>query len=439
MHWLKAVEPDSYLKLRKVYTSSLSKLYDREVRDFIESSKQKLAVVKQEKKGGSSSSLNRSLDSRTLKSPSLSTLDSDSHGSDPDVSGRLKFDQLFEHILSELAPVCWAEQEFCVEFFHLNDDSSQSDKQDTPKKGKNLEKEINQEIRSMMPELFPSLESELNNFISFGIAIDSFNCLYVYLRLNQHVRSAEDTGSFLSKTYGSCLIKVKRSFDHFVERQIQMIHDTRPNKTKKVNILPFVHQFELVRFFFISLCLCGMKSFGIFQEFAQQAESIFKGSEHRAALDKAYIQIVSTVFEEIGRVAMESQKTPGAVVMMENYHHMFSALSQLKINSLENLRKEAKLRYQEKREAYVTSCLGTPLEKLHVKKGLELLYKKVDKHLCEEENLLQVVWHSMQDEFIKQYKHFDMMIKRCYPDSGITLEFGISDLLSYFSDIAQSH
>jgi len=59
-----------------------------------------------------------------------------------------------------------------------------------------------------------------------------------------------------------------------------------------------------------------MKSFGIFQEFAQQAESIFKGSEHRAALDKAYIQIVSTVFEEIGRVAMESQKTPGAVVMM---------------------------------------------------------------------------------------------------------------------------
>ena len=27
-----------------------------------------------------------------------------------------------------------------------------------------------------------------------------------------------------------------------------------------------------------------------------------------------------------------------------------------------------------------------------VKKGLELLYKKVDKHLCEEESLLQVMF-----------------------------------------------
>ena len=473
MNWLKVVEPDSYMKLRKVYTASLAKLYDREVREFIESSKQKLATVRPEKKGlvpglstpkvsgqsGSSSSLNRSIDHRTLKSPSLSTLDSDSRGSDPDMSGRLKFDQLFEHILIELAPVCLAEQEFCVQFFHLNDDPP-SDISTTPKKGKkSSQKEINLEIRTMMPELFPSLETELNSFIVYGITLDSFNCLYVYLRLNQHVRSAEDTGSFLSKTYGSCLIKVKRSFDGFVERQVQMIRDTRPNKTKKVNILPFVSHFE---------------------DFAQQAEAIFRGSEHRVALDKAYVQMVNTVFEEIGRVASESQKTPSTVIMMENHHHMFSVLSQLKISSLENQKKEAKIRYQDQRQGYVISCLGTPMEKLHmffegieskvacgvkmaevgyqlafskqelrkvikeypskeVKKGLELLYKKVDKQMCSQENLLQVVWHSMQDEFLKQYTHFEDMIKKCYPDSGITLEFGISDLLAFFSEIAQSH
>ncbi len=74
-----------------------------------------------------------------------------------------------------------------------------------------------------------------------------------------------------------------------------------------------------------------------------------------------------------------------------------------------------------------------------MKKNLEHLYRKVEKHLCEEENLLQVVWHSMQDEFLKQYKHFDQLITKCYPGAGITLEFTISDLLTYFSDIAQSH
>ena len=76
---------------------------------------------------------------------------------------------------------------------------------------------------------------------------------------------------------------------------------------------------------------------------------------------------------------------------------------------------------------------------MQVKKNLEHLYKKVEKHLCEEEALLQVVWHSMQDEFLKQYKMFEQLIARCYPDSNITLEFTINDLLNYFSNIAQSH
>ena len=76
---------------------------------------------------------------------------------------------------------------------------------------------------------------------------------------------------------------------------------------------------------------------------------------------------------------------------------------------------------------------------LQVKKNLEHLYKKLEKHLCEEENLLQVVWLHMQDEFIKQYKHFEGLIAKCYPDAGITFEFTINDLLGYFSEIAQSH
>lgn len=53
--------------------------------------------------------------------------------------------------------------------------------------------------------------------------------------------------------------------------------------------------------------------------------------------------------------------------------------------------------------------------------------------------LWQVVWHSMQDEFIRQYKHFEGLIARCYPGSGITMEFTIQDILDYCSSIAQSH
>lgn len=156
------------------------------------------------------------------------------------------------------------------------------------------------------------------------------------------------------------------------------------------------------------------------------------------------------------KVASESQKTPRDVVMMENFHHIFSTLSRLKISCLDAERREAKQKYTDHLQSYVINSLGQPLEKLNVsgkmfaelwfmfrplsgivsasqhffegvearvaqgvreeevsyhlafnkqelrkvikeypgkevKKGLDNLYKKVDKHLCEEESLLQVV------------------------------------------------
>lgn len=157
----------------------------------------------------------------------------------------------------------------------------------------------------------------------------------------------------------------------------------------------------------------------------------------------------------VEKVASESQKTPRDVVMMENFHHIFSTLSRLKISCLDAERREAKQKYTDHLQSYVINSLGQPLEKLNVggkitmssafrsclsvelssppqhffegvearvaqgvreeevsyhlafnkqelrkvikeypgkevKKGLDNLYKKVDKHLCEEESLLQV-------------------------------------------------
>ena len=74
-----------------------------------------------------------------------------------------------------------------------------------------------------------------------------------------------------------------------------------------------------------------------------------------------------------------------------------------------------------------------------VRKGLDNLYKKVERHLCEEENLIQVVWRAMQEEFIQQYKCIEDLIQRCYPGAQIALDFTINDVLDYFSDIARSH
>ncbi|XP_056337085.1 exocyst complex component 1 isoform X1 [Danio aesculapii] len=501
MEWLKNTQREKYEGLSRTYMDYMTRLYEREIKDFFEVAKIKMAGTSKDGKGkfatlprkesalkqeteslhgssgkltGSTSSLNKlavsSSNSRRSQSSSLLDMGNMS-ASDLDVADRTRFDKIFEQVLSELEPLCLAEQDFISKFFKLqqiptlaqgeNMDDSDGLMHSRPVSEHRHSISEKDMVRMMMNKIFQSIETELNSLIALGDKIDSFNSLYMLVKMSHHVWTAEnvDPASYLSTTLGNVLVTVKRNFDKCISGQIRQMEEVKISKKSKVGILPFVTGFE---------------------EFAKLAEAIFRNAERRGDLDKAYIKLMRAVFNNVEKVANESQKTPRDVVMMENFHHIFSTLSSLKISCLEAERKEAKQKYTEHLQSYVINSLGQPLEKLNhffegvearvaqgvreeevsyqlafnkqelrkvikeypgkeVKKGLDNLYRKVDKHLCEEESLLQVVWHSMQDEFIRQYKHFEGLINRCYPGSGITMEFTIQDMLEYFSSIAQSH
>lgn len=190
--------------------------------------------------------------------------------------------------------------------------------------------------------------------------------------------------------------------------------------------------------------------------------------------------IITSIMDNIPRIAKEHGKTPQEVVKMENFHHLHAGLAALKIQVLDNFKRDAKQRYTDSLHNYVTQYFGRPLEKVNqffdgvsakiaagvreaeisyqlqfskqelrkvlsaypgkeVKKGLADLYRKVEKHLSEDENLLQVVWRAMQEELIRQYKYIEDLLQRCYPGAQISLDFSISNILEYFSDIAITH
>ncbi|XP_061635586.1 exocyst complex component 1 isoform X7 [Phyllopteryx taeniolatus] len=492
MDWLKVTHREKYEGLSRTYVDYMSRLYEREIKDFFEIAKIKMAGTSKEAKGkfglhgssgklaGSTSSLNKLSvqGSNSRRSQSSSLLDmGNMSASDLDVADRTKFDKIFEQVLSELEPLCLAEQDFISKFFKLQQHPtvfpplaqpeaeeangslpSRMPPQAEHRHSLSSDKDM---VRLMMNKVFQSIETELNSLIALGDKIDSFHSLYMLVKMSHHVWTAEnvDPASFLSTTLGNVLVTVKRNFDKCISGQIRQMEEVKISKKSKVGILPFVTGFE---------------------EFAELAETIFRNAERRGDLDKAYVKLIRAVFMNVEKVANESQKTPRDVVMMENFHHIFSTLSGLKISCLDAERREAKHKYTDHLQSYVINSLGQPLEKLNhffegvearvaqgvreeevsyqlafnkqelrkvikeypgkeVKKGLDNLYKKVDKHLCEEESLLQVVWHSTQDEFIRQYKHFEDLIGRCYPGSGITMEFTIQDMLEYFSSIAQSH
>ncbi|XP_036874609.2 exocyst complex component 1 isoform X9 [Manis javanica] len=437
MEWLKSTDYGKYEGLAKNYMDYLSRLYEREIKDFFEVAKIKMtgttkeskkfatlprkeSAVKQEteslhgssgKLTGSTSSLNKLTvqSSGNRRSQSSSLLDmGNMSASDLDVADRTKFDKIFEQVLSELEPLCLAEQDFISKFFKLQHQSipgTVTEAEDLD--GGTLSRQHNsgtplpvsserEMIRQMMIKIFRCIEPELNNLIALGDKIDSFNSLYMLVKMSHHVWTAQnvDPASFLSTTLGNVLVTVKRNFDKCISNQIRQMEEVKISKKSKVGILPFVAEFE---------------------EFAGLAESIFKNAERRGDLDKAYTKLIRGVFVNVEKVANESQKTPRDVVMMENFHRIFATLSRLKISCLETEKKEAKQKYTDHLQSYVIYSLGQPLEKLNV------------------------VWHSMQDEFIRQYKHFEGLIARCYPGSGVTMEFTIQDILDYCSSIAQSH
>lgn len=69
--------------------------------------------------------------------------------------------------------------------------------------------------------------------------------------------------------------------------------------------------------------------------------------------------------------------TSRTFIIPENFHHLYALLSQLKISVLDIHRKEAKQKYNDALNAYVTRYFGRPLEKLNVSVLIRLCYDEL--------------------------------------------------------------
>jgi hemerythrin len=74
-----------------------------------------------------------------------------------------------------------------------------------------------------------------------------------------------------------------------------------------------------------------------------------------------------------------------------------------------------------------------------VKRNIEALYKRVNKHFSDEEGLLQVVWHGIQEEFIRDHNRTTELMQKCYAHTGLSIDFTINDLLDTFSELAKNN
>lgn len=170
MHLVKAMDPNTYGPLSKVYTTSMSKVYEIEIHNFFEHARKLIGHASRDEMNTSiSNKFKTPVAAKQVTQPyGVLGINRELWSAGLDRAERAKFDLLLERVLAALAPVALSEQKFCIEFFHL-DDKEIAD----PSTAKGIPRQVHVDVRIMMTALFGCLEPELNNFILSFEKLDS--------------------------------------------------------------------------------------------------------------------------------------------------------------------------------------------------------------------------------------------------------------------------
>ncbi|KAL7079889.1 hypothetical protein ACQ4LE_000869 [Meloidogyne hapla] len=434
--WLKQTRPNIYKNVLDRYNIEAQKLYKKEFDRFFS----ELAT-----RESSSLSNNNWKNSNIINEQNIEI-----------------YTNLIETAVAECRVVVESEQKFCIRFFHLNTDVISHLDNELNKNGestKTMEKQLNDQIKFAIGRIFEPLPTYFYGLVSI-YNDHHITIISIYVVLTRKMSNFCDSSSYFSIIYGSFLVALKRLSDEQMNQIENSFSRISITKRTRLGILDTIERFR-------SLAKSSLK--------------IFAESERKVDLDKWLEKLTIAIIIGIDNAAESpNSKCPAAVVRMENFHAFHSVLSELKIPCLDARRKELRQKYQENCTIYVREMLGRPLEKIHnfferierlmengispeeisyeqqfsrielkrvtsaypakeIKKGLESLYKKIEKHLSNDSSLLQVVWRQMQEEFLNQVKHYQQLISKCYLGSKIELEVGIEDILQFFSEIAQKH
>ena len=261
VHWLKQMEPKSYQQLQRTYTASLEKLYQRDLDRFFEESYVRVSGAAPSIGASQDVAAGRRAGARPALPATTQLLGGEAGRLGEDARReRERFDRVLVQLLAGLEPLVMAEQEFAIQFFKM--DSKLERSKATSQRTK---KQVGEEVRAMMSQLFLCLEPHLIAFLGHYEAKDGFYSMLSYVRLSSAVLQAQDTGSFLAITLGSALIQTKRNFDKLMSAQMRSVEDCKPPRRAKCGIISFVFNLH---------------------EFCQATETVFQGSDRRTDIEK---------------------------------------------------------------------------------------------------------------------------------------------------------
>lgn len=452
--WMKKNRKDIFIELKQEYIRQMQPFFHHQVSDFLSCAQQSILTLVRPSKSGNGP---RPLELVSETGSMLSV-----HNPEASILGQVL--TIVDDALVQIRSLLSTEERFLIRFFDLH---GSHNAQCIPQTVDDLDT-----LYGCMWALLRDVEGDVLNFTSACEQIQPAIIMPILVVVSRHaeaearhggqlettVRDGFENSSFVVFTMSRFTMIAKRSFNRYIEKLIQSFNESKPSKKSRCGVLHIVRSYA---------------------DFAERSIVVFSQSSRLVDLERAHGELVRALMAQLEQISSQTVKTPREVVQLENYHRLCDILRRLKIPGLDEYLHEAKNRYTHALEEYTRNSMGRPLEKLatffegvqealtagirseviqyqfafskhelkkvireypgrEVKRGLESLCKKVEKHLSKEGNLFQVVWRSIQAQFLEQCQVFNVLINECYPDSGLALEFTIEDLISYFTDIARS-
>ncbi|CAG8627812.1 8095_t:CDS:10, partial [Paraglomus occultum] len=463
--WLKEIDPRKHNELQLAYVVSAEQIYRKETKEYLTQIRSMLS------KREISEEATYAFSAALIQGHHRSSLiyGSADHGRAPwefkdSGRGKLPPEEAFEQILLTLVPLIVHEQNFISDFFHIGSKGPKSfqDRAELASwhpKELNGTREVIKDVKAQrkllehMEKVFGFLPEELSSFID--------QCVGMIARIEKYIKEYEKTSQeFFVKVMKQARAQCITIFERFMVEQLKAIEDTKVTTKKRKGIVLFIK---------------------IFPRFCERIEHSMAGVaslEIRDIVNRAYETLVKTMFDSLEAIARDvssinddKEQLNVHIMILENMHHFHNEIRMRKILVLDPYTVYAKSSYEKHLEAYARKVLQKPFSKLieffdgidnllktsapeevgfhmryskeslkkltehytarEIKKGLEQLYKRVEKHFTEEEGLLRVVWGIIGQVVIDNHKHFIDLINRCYPDSNIKLEYSLSDLQNF--------
>ncbi|KAF2258030.1 hypothetical protein CC78DRAFT_622152 [Lojkania enalia] len=294
-------------------------------------------------------------------------------------TGKLYAYDVFFRILDDIGPVLLTEQNFVTDFFH----ATSSNAIDFPdavsaaipeeRRATNLyilkqsepDRAMATRLREVMEDIFSFWPIEVQNLIDWAIKMDPLQGVGILYAVDRKILDIEDSNQdFLTRTLQNAHGKLTGLFTKFVDEQIRAIEDTKVKIKKRKGVIAFMKTFP---------------HFSVAIENMLPSPNEEPQIEIRRMVDDAYQKINKAMFESLKIIAKESpavMATQGQgdpedkealnyhILLIENMNHYLEEIDARSDSVLLDWKTRAEDEMKEHMDLYVDAVIRRPLGKL---------------------------------------------------------------------------